>query len=238
MIVEEALVFLDTALQQNLLNNLQELVLRQAWAGQTYQEMAESVGYHANYIKDVGGKLWELLSKVFGEKVTKSNFRSVLRRHYFASQHVGQADSLLIKFEDKEDNVSISVDVNESSAKPHLKKSLGLGVSSTKEIFSLQQITSPQEKVPLTPIENTVLGTPLDADNKNVFSQNNKINLSKATPKLVRQDWLETIDVLAFYGRTEELNTLEQWIVDKLLLTSNAIDGRNWHPQLDRRGVG
>ena len=237
MIVEEALVFLDTALQQNLLSNIQELVLRQAWAGQTYPEMAESVGYNANYIKDVGGKLWKLLSKVFDEKVTKSNFRSVLRRHYSASQHVGQADSLLSKF--KEDHVSISVDVNESSGNPHLKKSLGLGEFSAKEIFSLQQITYIQEEVPLTPIVNTVLVAPLDADNKNVFSQNNKTNLSKATPKLVRQDWLETIDVLAFYGRTEELNTLEQWIVDKLLLTSNAIElGRNWHPQLDRRGVG
>ena len=220
MIVEEALVFLDTALQQNLLNNLQELVLRQAWAGQTYPEMEESVGYNANYIRDVGAKLWKLFSKIFNEKVTKSNFRSVLRRHYFASQHVRQAESLLSKFEGKEDNVSISVDVNESSMKPHLKKSLGLGVSSVKEIFSLQQITSSQEEVP--PMAS------LDADNKNVNSQNNKTNLSKATPKLVRQDWLETIDVLAFYGRTEELNTLEQWIVDKLLPTSNPIElGRN-----------
>ena len=74
MLVEEALVFLDTALQQNLLNNLQELVLRQAWAGQTYPEMAESVRYNANYIRDVGAKLWKLFSKAFDEKVKKSNF--------------------------------------------------------------------------------------------------------------------------------------------------------------------
>lgn len=86
MNVEEALVTLDTALEKECLNNLQELVFRQAWAGQTYSEMAESFGYNANYIKDVGYKLWKLLSKAFNEEVTKSNFRSVFRRRYVASQ--------------------------------------------------------------------------------------------------------------------------------------------------------
>lgn len=87
MNVEEALIILDTVLQQNFLNNLQELVFRQAWLGQTYPEIAESSGYNANYIKDVGSKLWKLLSKAFEEEVTKSNFRSVLRRRYVAFQH-------------------------------------------------------------------------------------------------------------------------------------------------------
>ncbi len=79
MNIEEALVILDTFLEHGL-SDVQEIIFRQAWEGQTYPDIAESCGYDANYIKDVGSKLWKLLSQTFGEEVTKSNFRSVLRR--------------------------------------------------------------------------------------------------------------------------------------------------------------
>ncbi|MDZ8107803.1 MAG: AAA-like domain-containing protein [Nostoc sp. DedQUE12a] len=79
MNIEEALVLLDTFLEHGL-SDVQEIIFRQAWEGQTYPDIAESCGYDANYIKDVGSKLWKLLSQAFGEEVTKSNFRSVLRR--------------------------------------------------------------------------------------------------------------------------------------------------------------
>jgi AAA-like domain len=79
MNVDEALLVLDIFLQKRL-NNLQEFVFRKSWEGQTYQEMAESASYDANYVKDVGSKLWKLLSQTLEEEVTKSNFRSVLRR--------------------------------------------------------------------------------------------------------------------------------------------------------------
>ncbi|MEH2450830.1 AAA-like domain-containing protein [Nostoc sp.] len=79
MNIEEALVTLDTFLEHGL-SDVQEIVFRKAWEGQTYPDIAESCGYDANYIKDVGSKLWKLLSQAFGEEVTKSNFRSVLRR--------------------------------------------------------------------------------------------------------------------------------------------------------------
>ncbi|MDZ8186752.1 MAG: AAA-like domain-containing protein [Nostoc sp. ChiSLP02] len=79
MNIEEALVFLDTFLEHGL-SDVQEIIFRKAWEGQTYPDIAESCGYDANYIKDVGSKLWKLLSQAFGEEVTKSNFRSVLRR--------------------------------------------------------------------------------------------------------------------------------------------------------------
>ncbi|WP_375469497.1 AAA-like domain-containing protein [uncultured Nostoc sp.] len=79
MNIEEALVTLDTCIEHGL-SDVQEIVFRKAWEGQTYPDIAESCGYDANYIKDVGSKLWKLLSQAFGEEVTKSNFRSVLRR--------------------------------------------------------------------------------------------------------------------------------------------------------------
>jgi len=80
MDIEEALLVIDIALENIFLSNIQELVLRQSWEGKTYPEIAESYGYEANYIKNVGYKLWSLLSQAFAEEVTKSNFRSVIRR--------------------------------------------------------------------------------------------------------------------------------------------------------------
>jgi WD40 repeat protein len=80
MTVEEALIIIDTVLNPEKLNDLQELVFRGAWEGQTYPEIAESAGYEPNYIKTVGFQLWKLLSQVLGEEVTKSNLQSVFRR--------------------------------------------------------------------------------------------------------------------------------------------------------------
>ena len=95
MNIEEALVVIDIALEKIFLSNIQELVLRQSWEGKTYPEIAESYGYEANYIKNVGYKLWNLLSQAFVEEVTKSNFRSVIRR---------QATQVLTKSRTKYEN--------------------------------------------------------------------------------------------------------------------------------------
>jgi len=82
MDVEEALALIDKALRPGGLSNIQELVFRQAWQGETYLETAQNFGYDADYVKDVGSRLWQLLSEAFREKVTKSNFQSVLRRQW------------------------------------------------------------------------------------------------------------------------------------------------------------
>lgn len=81
---QEALAILDVVLAHERLNNIQELVLREVLAGQTYSEIAEVADYDPEYIKTVGFQLWRLLSRAFGEKVNKSNFQSVLRRHLHA----------------------------------------------------------------------------------------------------------------------------------------------------------
>ena len=44
MTIEEVFVILDTVLQEHL-SDLQELILRQTWAGRTYSEIAEGSGY-------------------------------------------------------------------------------------------------------------------------------------------------------------------------------------------------
>jgi hypothetical protein len=62
----------NTVLKPERLNNVQEVVFRQSWEGKTYLEIATSLGYDTDYIRDVGSKLWKLLSKAFGEKITYS----------------------------------------------------------------------------------------------------------------------------------------------------------------------
>lgn len=80
MTVDEALAIIDAALEPNRLSSVQELVFKQCWLDQTYQEIAEASDYDDDYIRVVGSRLWQSLSEVFGERVTKSNFRAVLRR--------------------------------------------------------------------------------------------------------------------------------------------------------------
>lgn len=80
MTVEEALAIIDAALKPDCLSDLQEEIFRQAWQSKTYQDMALHIGYDNDYIRVVGFQLWQALSTAFGIKVTKSNFRSVLRQ--------------------------------------------------------------------------------------------------------------------------------------------------------------
>lgn len=64
------------------LSDLQKLVLKASWQGQTYEQMARDFGYSDKYLKrDVGPKLWKLLSESLGEVVSKNNFRMALQRH-------------------------------------------------------------------------------------------------------------------------------------------------------------
>ena len=91
MTIDEALVIIDAALEPNRLNSVQELVFKQCWLDRTYQEIAEASDYDDDYIRVVGSRLWQSLSEVFGERVTKSNFRAVLRQqaHNWPSRPVG-----------------------------------------------------------------------------------------------------------------------------------------------------
>lgn len=142
MNIEEVLVIVNVVLKQaaqkqQYLSDVQALVLRQTWAGQSYSEIAQGSDYDTDYIKNVGSKLWRLLSKAFGEEVTKSNIHAVLKRH--------------------------SGSVRASASQQ------------TQEVALLASSSG----------EATV--------NKH-------------------QNWGEAIDVSVFYGRTEELATLEQWV--------------------------
>lgn len=88
MKVEEALALVETVLEDERLNNVQELIFRQCWEGRhSYYEIAQVAGYDYDYIKATGAKLWKLLTEAFGEKVKKSNLQSVLKR-YLRRHHI------------------------------------------------------------------------------------------------------------------------------------------------------
>ena len=63
------------------LSDIEMKVLQGSWEGKSYEEIAKTYGYSAEYLnKDVGNKLWHKLSEALGEKITKKNFKEALRR--------------------------------------------------------------------------------------------------------------------------------------------------------------
>ena len=82
----QALKIVDKTLEPDRLNTVEELVLKECWAGKTYQEIAVDSGYDSDYIRVVGSRLWQSLSNALAEKVTKNNFKSVLRQQARKSQ--------------------------------------------------------------------------------------------------------------------------------------------------------
>ena len=63
------------------LSDIEIKVLQASWAEKTYEDMAKTYGYSAEYLnKDVGNKLWRKLSIAIGERVTKKNFKEALSR--------------------------------------------------------------------------------------------------------------------------------------------------------------
>jgi hypothetical protein len=87
MTVDEALAVIESILDKEPLNDVQELIFRQCWEGrQSYEEIAAISRYDDEYIKSTGYKLWKMLSEAFGEKVKKNNLKSVLKRHLRRTQ--------------------------------------------------------------------------------------------------------------------------------------------------------
>jgi|SRR5687768_17502878 len=82
---QKALMVVDRLLQtanpKQKLNDLQSAVFLETWAEHSYSEIAQQLDYEYDYIKQVGSRLWRILSPILGEPVSKRNIQSVLRRH-------------------------------------------------------------------------------------------------------------------------------------------------------------
>jgi len=83
MTFEEALEFIESALESKTskpLNFLEQEILKAAWKNATYSALAESLYLSVGHIKDSSSILWQRISDIMGEKVTKNNFRSLLEK--------------------------------------------------------------------------------------------------------------------------------------------------------------
>ncbi|BAY56790.1 WD-40 repeat-containing protein [Leptolyngbya boryana NIES-2135] len=79
MTAEEGLELLEQILAPTSLNKVQSLVFKHAWEDRSYKQIADEFDYTLGYIKDTGCELWQLLSTVFGQKVTRRNFQTILK---------------------------------------------------------------------------------------------------------------------------------------------------------------
>ncbi|HAX80681.1 MAG TPA: ATPase [Cyanobacteria bacterium UBA11372] len=62
------------------LDDLQEAILRGTMQGEKYTKIAEESHCNESYVRDVGSKLWQILSEELGEDIHKSNFRAAMER--------------------------------------------------------------------------------------------------------------------------------------------------------------
>ena len=62
------------------LDDLQEAILRGTMQGEKYTKIAEEIHCNESYVRDVGSKLWQILSEELGEDVSKTNLRSAIKR--------------------------------------------------------------------------------------------------------------------------------------------------------------
>jgi WD40 repeat protein len=64
--------------KQPKLRDVQQIVLLGVWERKSYDRIAEELGYDSGYIRQVASSLWKSFSELTGEKISKSNFRSVV----------------------------------------------------------------------------------------------------------------------------------------------------------------
>jgi CheY-like chemotaxis protein len=83
MTFQEALEFIESALESKNskpLNFLDKEILKAAWENATYSTVANNLYLSVGHIKDSSSMLWQRVSDVMGEKVTKNNFRSLVEK--------------------------------------------------------------------------------------------------------------------------------------------------------------
>jgi tetratricopeptide (TPR) repeat protein len=84
MNVDTAINWIDRLLKSDTgkhLNDLQIFIIEQVWQGRKYIEIATDYHCTEGHVKDIAAALWQLLSQLLGERVTKTNLKSILQRH-------------------------------------------------------------------------------------------------------------------------------------------------------------
>ncbi len=84
MTAQEALVIINHLLEQNqksTLKDIQSDIVLQVWEGDSYQVIGSTLGYDADYVKQIAASLWHSLSNILEAKVAKSNLKSILQSY-------------------------------------------------------------------------------------------------------------------------------------------------------------
>lgn len=99
MTSEEALKFIEAILESKTGKQLtppEKEIIKAAWDKETYSNLAQSLYLTVGHVKDLAYILWQHLSDIFGQKITKNNLRRVIEN--FGNQ------STLYKSEISENN--------------------------------------------------------------------------------------------------------------------------------------
>jgi len=210
---QQLLQFLDAVTfskTQKHLKDIEVSILRGAWEEKNYDEIASELGYTDNYLRqDVGPKLWKLLSTVFCEKISKTNFRSAFERHYFSfyvkKQQASESELILGDFhphtldvgKNITHNVSNNVIDNQNNDCHHVDSAI---------IVNTAIVDTGKQDSPILP------SSIYKAEARNTLTPKFEVE----TQPLARDiccDWNEAPNKSAFYGRTEEIATLKKIIV-------------------------
>jgi hypothetical protein len=107
MDVETAVTLVDQVVYrytQKHLNDLQQAIIIKVWQGEKYLTIADEYGCTEGHAKDIGSLLWKVLSEAWGKKVTKNNFRSLIKQQL---KSLGNSENLI-----NSPNLNESVSIN------------------------------------------------------------------------------------------------------------------------------
>jgi WD40 repeat protein len=168
------------------LSDVETAILMGAWHHQTYAQIADNSGYSVSYLtRDVGPKLWKLLSQTLGESVSKTNFQAAIERQ----ERCLHNNRLLQKTKSKAGETPTPQEFLENYNR-RAKELVKIDISNQKAGNEL--------------IPRLLLGVGIPR-----LLSGSQLDTLGSAP---RQDWGEAVDVSLFYGRTEELATLERYI--------------------------
>ncbi len=92
--VADQLVFSQTGKH---LDDLQKKVIKGVWQGHTYDKIGDECNRSEGRVRDIGYKLWDVLSQELGEEIDKFNFRSSFERlQLTSSQYINGINGINI----------------------------------------------------------------------------------------------------------------------------------------------
>ena len=62
------------------LDEIEELIIKGTWENKTYQEISKECNLGESRVRNIGSKLWNILSESLATSINKDNFRSIFKR--------------------------------------------------------------------------------------------------------------------------------------------------------------